>query len=106
MIALCYVLMVLSAALDIGANILMKKSDGFKHKRYGIPALFMICLAFMLLSQVALYIDLAVAYISWGAIAILGSVILAKIIFGQKLNRIGWLGIVIIFTAIVLLNTA
>ncbi len=101
---LLYGFIVMAAALDVGANLLMEKSDGFKHKRFGIPALFMICLAFTLLAQVTPFIDLAVAYVSWGAMAILGTVLSARFLFGQKLNRIGWLGITVIFSAIILLN--
>ena len=102
--SLLYGFIVLAAALDVGANLLMEKSDGFKHKRFGVPALLMICLAFTLLAQVTPYIDLAVAYVSWGAMAILGTVLSARFLFGQRLNRIGWLGILVIFAAIILLN--
>ena len=106
MIQVCYGLMVLAAALDVTANLLLEKSDGFRHKKYGIPALASVCLAFTLLAQVTPYIDLTVAYVSWGAMAILGTVFSARILFGQKLNWIGWLGITLILSAIVLLNTA
>ncbi len=95
-----------AAVLDIAANLLLEKSDGFRHKKYGIPALFLICGAFSLLAQATQTIDLTVAYVSWGAMAILGTVILARFAFGQKLNWRGWLGISIIFTSIVLLKTA
>lgn len=101
-----YGFIVLAAILDVGANLLLERSDGFKHKKYGIPALAMVCLAFTLLAQVTQFIDLAVAYVSWGAMAILGTVISAWFLLGQKLNWIGWLGIAMIFSAIVLLNTA
>jgi spermidine export protein MdtI len=97
---------VLAAILDVTANLLLQKSDGFKHKRYGIPALMMVCLAFTLLAQVTQVIDLTIAYVSWGAMAILGTVFSARILLGQRLNRIGWLGIVIIFASIIVLKTA
>ena len=99
-------LIVMAAALDIGANLLLKKSDGFKHKKFGIPALFMVCLAFTLLAKVTQEVDLTIAYVSWGAMAILGTAFLSQITFGQKLNRLGWLGIMIVFTSILVLKTA
>jgi spermidine export protein MdtI len=101
-----YLFIVLAAALDVAANLLLQKSDGFKHKRYGIPALFMVCLAFTLLAQVTVFMDLTIAYVSWGALAILGTVFSARIMLGQRLNRIGWLGIVMILVSIVLLKFA
>jgi spermidine export protein MdtI len=106
MINIYYLFIVAAAALDVGANLLLEKSDGFKHKRYGIPALCMVCLAFTLLAQVTKFVDLTVAYVSWGAMAILGTVLSARVLFGQKLNWIGWTGILMIFSAIVLLKTA
>lgn len=101
-----FVFIILAAALDIAANMLLEKSDGFKHKRYGIPALFMVCLAFTLLAQVTRFIDLTVAYVSWGAFAILGTVACGRIYLGQRLNKVGWLGIMIILASIVILKTA
>ena len=106
MIHIYYGFIVLAAILDVSANLLLEKSDGFKHKKYGIPALAMVCLAFTLLAQVTKSIDLTVAYISWGAMAILGTVLSAKILFGQRLNWLGWLGIGMIFSSIFVLKTA
>ena len=101
-----YLLIIFAAVLDIAANLLMEKSDGFKHKKYGIPALVMICLAFTLLAQVTKVMDLAVAYVSWGGIAILGTVLSGWYFLGQKLNWKGWVGITMIFGSILLLKTA
>ena len=103
---IAYLLLVFAAALDIAANMLMEKSDGFKYKKYGVPALFMICLAFTLLAQVTKVMDLAVAYVSWGGIAILGTVLCGWYFLGQKLNWKGWMGIAMIFSSILLLKTA
>jgi len=106
MIHIYFIFIILAAVLDVVANLLLEKSDGFKHKIYGIPALGMVCLAFTLLAQVTSVIDLTVAYVSWGAMAILGTVISAKFLFGHRLNWKGWLGIIMVFSSIVLLKTA
>lgn len=84
----------------------MKKSDGFKYKIYGIAGITLVCIAFGLLSLVTRVMDLAVAYALWGALAIFGTAMVARIIFGQKINRIGWLGIALILTSVYLLKTA
>lgn len=39
-------IIVLSALLDIVANLLLKKSDGFKHKIWGLAAIVNAILAF------------------------------------------------------------
>ena len=102
----CYFFIFVSAMLDIGANLLMEKSEGFKHKRFGVPALGMVCLAYTLLAQVTRVMDLTVAYVSWGAMAILGSTLAGSYFLGQKLNWKGGLGILMVFTSIILLKTA
>lgn len=94
------------AILDIIANIFMKKSDGFRIKRYAIGALLMVFLAFTFLAQAIKEIDLAVAYASWGAIGILGTAFCGRYFFNQRLNGMGWLGIVVIIIAVVVLKTA
>lgn len=104
--SLAFGLIFIAAVLDVSANLLLEKSDGLRHKRYGIPALIMVCIAFTLLAKVTQVIDLTVAYVSWGAMAILGTVFCGRLIFKQKLNWRGWLGIAAVFMAIFLLKTA
>jgi hypothetical protein len=47
----------------------------------------MVCMAFSLLAKATEVMDLTVAYVSWGAMAIMGTVVSARILLGQKLNR-------------------
>lgn len=101
-----FVLLIVAAGLDIVANLMMKKSDGFRHKAYGLGGIAAVCIAFGLLSKVAQVMDLAVAYALWGALAIFGTVISARILFGQKINRLGWLGITLILASVYILKTA
>jgi spermidine export protein MdtI len=101
-----FFLISISAVLDIAANLFLEKSDGFKHKKFGIPAIFFVCLAYTLLAQVTQTVDLTVAYVVWGAMAIFGTVMMARIMFNQKLNWRGWLGLVIILLSIIVLKTA
>lgn len=97
-------LIVISAFLDIGANLLLHKSRGFSVKSYGIFALCLICLAFTLLAEVAKSVNLAIAYTAWGAIAVIGTAILGRIFYGQKLNKKGFLGIILIIASLALLK--
>ena len=101
-----FIYLILAAVLDIIANLLLQKADGFRKPQFGIPALVMVCLAFTLLAWATEHMDLTVAYVSWGALAISGTVISGRIFLGQKLNRYGWIGIALILTSIVLLKTA
>ncbi len=97
-------IIILSAFLDIVANLLLKKSDGFRHKSWGIAAIISAILAFFLLSFSLKYVPLSIAYSTWGAIGIIGTCFGGWILYREKLNKIGILGIVIVIIAVFLLN--
>jgi spermidine export protein MdtI len=102
-----YILFVLaSAIIEVGANLMLEKSDGFRRRSWGIGAIVLVWLAFGLLGQAVKGMDLAVAYAMWGSIGILGSAIGARLLYQQRLKPIGWAGIGIVAAAVVTLTTA
>ncbi|WP_407381544.1 SMR family transporter, partial [Helicobacter sp.] len=48
--------------------------------------------------------ELAVAYSSWGAIGIIGTIAGGRILFGERLNAIGYVGVVLVIAAVGLLH--
>ncbi len=98
------IIIIISALIDVVANLLLKKSDGFKYKKYGISAVLLVIIAFILLSFALKYIELSIAYSTWGAIGIIGTCLGGYIFYKEKLNYIGIVGIVIIICAVILLN--
>ncbi|AXP08347.1 SMR family transporter [Campylobacter hepaticus] len=100
-----YILFIIASAfLDIIANLLLKKSHGFKYKIWGIAAIINAVLAFFLLSLSLKHIPLSIAYSTWGAIGIIGTCLGGWIFYQEKLNKIGILGIIIVIIAVFLLN--
>lgn len=99
-----FIIIVISALIDVVANLLLKKSDGFKHKIYGISAVLLVIIAFILLSFTLKYIELSVAYSTWGAIGIIGTCLGGYIFYKEKLNYIGIIGVIIVVCAVILLN--
>ena len=97
-------IIVLSALLDIVANLLLKKSDGFKNKIWGLAAIVNAILAFFLLSFSLKYVPLSIAYSTWGAIGIIGTCLGGYIFYKEKLNYIGIIGVIIVVCAVILLN--
>ena len=67
------VLVVLAAALDVLANMLLARSDGFRRRGPGLLALMLVGLAFYCLSLAVRQLDLSVAYALWGALGLLGT---------------------------------
>lgn len=98
-------LIIVSGLLDIFANLALQKSNGFKHAWWGILAIVLVGLAFLLLSiAIDKGMDLAIAYTLWGAIGILGSTFGAYYFFKQKLKPIGYVGIILVIIAVALLQ--
>lgn len=99
------VLLVLGAALlDIIANLLLAKSNGFKKKLLGVTALFCVAVAFWFLSIAVRELDLAVAYALWGCFGILGTSLSGWILLGQRMHKSAFFGIALLMCGIVLLR--
>lgn len=62
-----------SALIDVAANMMVAKSEGFRRWRWGVGAIVMVWIAFALLGQAVRYMDLATAYAMWGAIGVIGT---------------------------------
>ena len=99
-----FIIITISALIDVVANLLLKKSDGFKYKIYGISAILLVIVAFVLLSFTLKYVELSIAYSTWGAVGIIGTTLGGYIFYKEKLNYVGILGVVIIVVAVILLN--
>ncbi|MCW1847249.1 SMR family transporter [Campylobacter jejuni] len=50
------------------------------------------------------YVPLSIAYSTWGAIGIIGTCLGGWVLYKEKLNKIGILGIIIVIIAVFLLN--
>ena len=83
----------LAIVLEIVANVFLKFSDGFRRKIFGLLSLAAVLAAFSALSQAVKGIDLSVAYALWGG-------------FGQRLNRKGWIGLVLLLAGMIMVKLA
>ncbi|EPK7358659.1 multidrug/spermidine efflux SMR transporter subunit MdtI [Kluyvera ascorbata] len=95
-----------SIVLEIVANIFLKFSDGFRRKLYGILSLLAVLAAFSALSQAVKGIDLSVAYAIWGGFGVAATLAAGWILFGQRLNYKGWIGVALLLVGMVLIKLA
>lgn len=95
-----------SIVLEIVANIFLKFSDGFRRKLYGILSLVAVLAAFSALSQAVKGIDLSVAYAIWGGFGVAATLAAGWILFGQRLNYNGWVGVGLLLVGMVLIKLA
>ncbi|XFC39343.1 multidrug efflux SMR transporter [Stenotrophomonas indicatrix] len=104
MMALFFV--ICSALIDVAANLMVAKSDGFRRWRWGVGAIVLVWIAFALLGQAVRNMDLATAYAMWGAIGVIGTATCGRLLFGNRLRPIGWIGIGLVTAAVLLLSAA
>lgn len=96
----------LAIALEIIANVLLKFSDGFRRKTYGLLSIAAVLGAFSALSQAVKGIDLSVAYALWGGFGIAATLAAGWILFGQQLNQKGWIGLVLLLAGMIMIKLA
>ena len=103
-----FVIVLGAALIDIGANMAINRSKGFRYKGWGFLGVMLVLSAFTLLSEAVSggQIDLAVAYATWGAIGIVGTALGGLLFFGERLKPIGWAGMMVMALAVVMLTTA
>lgn len=95
---------IIAAVLDVLANLMLAKSEGFHRKLYGFAALGMVGLAFFALSFAVREMDLAVAYAMWGGFGILGTSLGGWFLFGQRLKPCAWAGMVLLVGGMTVLH--
>ncbi|MGK9175545.1 multidrug/spermidine efflux SMR transporter subunit MdtI [Yokenella regensburgei] len=96
----------LAIILEIVGNIFLKLSAGFRHKLFGIGSLAAVLAAFSALSQAVKGIDLSVAYALWGGFGIAATLAAGWILFGQRLNKRGWAGVILLILGMILIKLA
>ncbi|MBK5142484.1 multidrug/spermidine efflux SMR transporter subunit MdtI [Budviciaceae bacterium BWR-B9] len=96
----------LAIVLEIIANIFLKLSNGFKRFWLGILSLVCVLGAFSSLAQAVKGMDLSIAYALWGGFGIAATIAAGWILFGQKLNARGWVGLMLLLLGMVILKLA
>ena len=96
----------LAIVLEIVANVFLKFSDGFRRKIFGLLSPAAVLAAFSALSQAVKGIDLSVAYALWGGFGIAATLAAGWILFGQRLNRKGWIGPVLLLAGMIMVKLA
>lgn len=96
----------LAIVLEIVANVFLKFSDGFRRQFYGLMSIAAVLGAFSALSQAVKGIDLSVAYALWGGFGIAATLAAGWILFGQRLNHKGWIGLVLLLAGMIMIKLA
>lgn len=95
----------LAIVLEIVANVFLKFSDGFRCKIFGLLS-WRRCWLPLVRFQAVKGIDLSVAYALWGGFGIAATLAAGWILFGQRLNRKGWIGLVLLLAGMIMVKLA
>lgn len=99
-----YLLALLFASgLDIASNLMLKKSQGFTRKAYGLVAMLLMIGALSCLAYIVTGLPLAVAWALWTSLGVLGAALGGWLFFGQRIRAQGWAGMAILLAGMVLL---
>ncbi|WP_135228900.1 DMT family transporter [Deinococcus fonticola] len=97
-------LLVLAAVLDVAANALLKRSDGFRQWVPGVLALLLVVVAFGLLGIALHSVPLTTAYATWGAVGLVLTALLSRTLDGTRLTAGAWLGLLLMAGSVVVLH--
>ncbi len=95
---------VAASTCDIIGNVLTKLSNGFSKKRLAVLVMVVQIAAFVFLSFALKNLDLSVAYALWGALGIIATAIIGRLMFGESLHPVKVLGIAITLLAVLFLK--
>ena len=99
-----YILLGSAIILEIIATTLLKASEGFTKLLPAAGCIILDILCFYAFSEALLSIDLGVAYATWCAGGIVATTIISAAVFGQKVNTVGVIAIILIIVGCVILN--
>ena len=99
-----YLLLGMAIVFEIIATTLLKASEGFTKLIPATGCVVFYVLCFYSFSKALLKINLGVAYATWCAGGIVATTIISAVIFGQKLNTVGVIAVVLIAAGCVILN--
>lgn len=101
---MAYVMLGGAIALELLGTTMLKYSAGFTKPLPTVGCLIAYFFCFFLFSKSLNSINLGAAYATWSAVGIVVSAVISAVLFGEKLNTVGILSLVLIITGCVLLN--
>lgn len=101
-----WILLGLAVATEITGTLSMKWASVSEGNGGFILMLVMISLSYIFLSFAVKGIDLSVAYALWGGFGIAATLAAGWILFGQRLNRKGWIGLVLLLAGMIMVKLA
>lgn len=100
-----WLLLAIGIGIEIAATTSLKLSEGFSRIGYAGLTLLCFAVAFYVMSLVVRTMPLGIAYAVWAGGGIAGVTVVGAIAFGQALDGFAYLGIGLILTGVIVLNS-
>ena len=103
---IAYVYLAAAITCEVIGTTFLAKSEQFTRL---VPTLIMFvlyALSFYALTQTLKVIPLGIAYALWGGFGIAATLAAGWILFGQRLNRKGWIGLVLLLAGMIMVKLA
>lgn len=82
----------------------LKKSEGYRIKKYAVLNVLMYIPTFYLISVVMLEIPVGITYATWSGIGVLGTTLIGVYVFKEKINLKIVFALMITVTGVILMN--
>lgn len=99
-----YLILIAAIAIEVGATIALRLSDGFSRLGYGISAIVGYGISLWLLAQAMRSVPLSISYTLWAGVGTAGALLAAMILFGERLAPVQWVGVAAVLLGVALLN--
>ena len=100
-----YILLAFAIVLEITGTSLVKDTAGFTRWIPSIICLLTICFSYYLMSHVVGYIPIGITYATWSGLGVFCISILSYVIYSQTLQWQSILGLFLIVTGVIIVNT-
>ena len=96
----------LAVVMDVLANICIKKSCGLKNKKYAVFSVLLIIGFCFSITEAIRRMDLSIAYAMFGALGLISTTIVDKLLFGLRIGGLGIAGMISVVGGIVMMKLA
>ncbi len=99
-----YVLLLAAIAIEVGASLALKLSDGLSRPLPALAALLGFGLSLLLLARVSAHLPLSLTYPTWAGLGIVGATLGAAALFGERVTAQHWIGIAVVVLGVALIH--
>lgn len=99
-----YIFLAAAIGSEIIATSTLPATKGFTKLKPSLVSITGYLICFYCLSVALMYLDLGVAYGTWGAVGTAATPIIGYIVYRQKTTKVGWFGVILIIIGVFILN--